>query len=221
MKKFAILLAVVLALVLAAGCGSGSQQATNDNQSQGDQGIQTNQTQEGQSSQNSQDLQNAQSPADQEKQAPFDESKLKGKKVAIIETKYGKIYVELFPKEAPGTVANFEKLAKSGYYNGKTFHRVEPGFVVQGGAPNPDGSGSLGYGIKEELNWHKHLKGAMGMATQGTNTNTGDAQFYICLADLPELDGRYTIFGQTIYGMDAVEKIKVGDKMEKVTVKDY
>ncbi|MHB9095720.1 MAG: peptidylprolyl isomerase, partial [Eubacteriales bacterium] len=177
--------------------------------------------QSAQKSQETQTNQSPQAPAAEKKQTPFDESQLKGKKAAMIETKYGKIYIELFPKEAPETVKNFEKLAKSGYYNGKTFHRVEPGFVVQGGAPNPNGSGSLGYGIPEELNWHKHLKGALGMATQGTNTNTGDAQFYIALADLPQLDGGYTVFGQTLSGMDAVEQIQIGDIMTKVTVKDY
>jgi len=151
----------------------------------------------------------------------IDESKLKGKKVGIIETQYGKIYIELFTKDAPETVKNFEQLANSGFYNGLTFHRVEPGFVVQGGDPTGTGGGGPGYNIKEELNPRKHYKGAVGMATQGTNTNTGGSQFYITLNDVHDLDGRYTVFGQVLYGMDAVEKIQIGDKMDKVTVKDY
>ncbi len=150
-----------------------------------------------------------------------DESQFKGKKIGVIETKYGKIYLELYSREAPETVKNFEKLASSGFYNGLTFHRVEPGFIVQGGDPNGNGSGGPGYTIKEELNSHKHLKGAVGMATQGTNTNTGGSQFYITLGELTQLDGRYTVFGQVLAGMDAVEKIQVGDKMDKLTVKDY
>ncbi len=150
-----------------------------------------------------------------------DESQFKGKKMGIIETKYGKIYLELFSGEAPETVKNFEKLANSGFYNGLTFHRVVPGFVVQGGDPEGNGYGGPGYTIKEELNSHKHLKGAVGMATQGTNTNTGGSQFYVTLAELPQLDGGYTVFGQVLAGMEAVEKIQVGDKMDKVTVKDF
>lgn len=145
---------------------------------------------------------------------------LKGKKVGIIDTKYGKIYIELFSNEAPETVKNFEKLADSDFYDDLSFHRYEPGFVIQGGDPTGTGNGGPGYTIKEELNSHKHLRGAVGMATQGTNTDTGGSQFYITLAEVSELDGRYTVFGQVIDGMDAVEKLRAGDLMKKVTVKD-
>ncbi len=150
-----------------------------------------------------------------------DESQFKGKKIGIIETKHGKIYIELFPKEAPKTVENFEKLANSGFYNGLTFHRYEPGFVIQGGDPNGNGSGGPGYTIKAEINSHKHLKGAVGMARRQDDLDSAGSQFYITLAEAPFLDGGYTVFGQVVEGMNAVEKLRAGDKMEKVTVKDF
>jgi len=164
---------------------------------------------------------NAEKPEENKAAAPFDEAQLKGKKAGIIETKYGKIYIELFPEDAPKTVENFEKLANSGFYDGLTFHRVEPGFVVQGGDPDGNGTGGPGYTIDEELNSRKHLKGAVGMATQGTNTNTGGSQFYITLEETPFLDGGYTVFGQVVSGMEAVGQIRIGDTMDKVIVKDF
>lgn len=159
-------------------------------------------------------------PADNKDNAasPKGDNKAKVKKVAVIETKKGKIVFELFFADAPNTAANFEKLANKGFYNGLTFHRVEPGFVIQGGDPDGNGSGGPGYTIPEELNARKHEKGAVGMATQGTNSNTGGSQFYITLAAQPALDGGYTVFGQVIEGMDVVQKIEIGDVMTKVTI---
>ncbi len=149
---------------------------------------------------------------------PKGDKKADVKKVAVIETKKGKIVFELYFADAPNTAANFEKLANKGFYNGLTFHRVEPGFVIQGGDPDGNGSGGPGYTIQEELNARKHEKGAVGMATQGTNSNTGGSQFYITLEAQPSLDGGYTVFGQVIEGLGVVQKIEIGDVMTKVTV---
>ena len=227
MKKLVVLFATLLVLALAVGCGGGSKQAA-DNQAQTNQGNQSqeqasqgNQNQEANKSTETKEQAAKTTDGSQTKTGTFSESQLKGKKVAIIETKYGKIYIELFPKEAPQTVKNFAKLAQAGFYNGLTFHRVESRFVVQGGDPKGTGSGGPGYTIPEELNSHQHIKGAVGMATQGTNTNTGGSQFYITLADVHQLDSGYTVFGQVLEGMNAVEQIQIGDKMNKVTVKDY
>lgn len=134
----------------------------------------------------------------------------------IIEMAVGKIVVELYEKDAPGTVANFVKLAKQGFYDGLSFHRVEPGFVVQGGDPKGDGTGGPGYAIKDEVNTRKHLTGAVAMAKTAAPNSAG-SQFYITLAPQPGLDGRYTVFGQVVEGMDVVMKIKRGDIMKKVT----
>jgi peptidyl-prolyl cis-trans isomerase B (cyclophilin B) len=133
--------------------------------------------------------------------------------------KGGKIEIELYPTLAPLTVANFAKLARSGFYNGLRFHRVEPGFVVQGGDPKGDGTGGPGYTIKGEFTTKKrHLRGTVAMARTPDPDSAG-SQFYICLAPAPFLDGKYAIFGQVTKGMDVVDGIKVGDRMKTVTVK--
>jgi peptidyl-prolyl cis-trans isomerase B (cyclophilin B) len=139
---------------------------------------------------------------------------------AVIEMAAGKIVVELYENDAPGTVANFVKLAKQGFYDGLNFHRVvttpRP-FVVQGGDPKGDGSGGPGYTIKDEVNSRKHVTGAMAMAKSALPNSAG-SQFYITLAPQPALDGKYTVFGQVVEGMDIVMKIKQGDVMKKVTI---
>ena len=129
-----------------------------------------------------------------------------------------KIVIELFEKEAPGTVANFEKLINEGFYDGLTFHRVIPGFVAQGGCPYGNGMGGPGYTIKCETagNPHKHLRGALSMAHRGKDT--GGSQFFICFEPQPHLNGVHTVFGQVIEGMDMVDEIEQGDHMQKVTV---
>ncbi|MFZ3102026.1 MAG: peptidylprolyl isomerase [Desulfitobacteriaceae bacterium] len=130
------------------------------------------------------------------------------------------ISIEFFDEAAPITVANFVKLAKSGYYNGLTFHRVIPGFVAQGGCPNGNGTGGPGYKIKCETqgNTHKHLRGALSMAHAGKDT--GGSQFFICFEAAPHLDGVHTVFAQVVEGMDVVDQIKVGDKMELVSIEE-
>jgi len=139
-------------------------------------------------------------------------------KKAIIETKNGKITIELFDKEAPGTVANFVKLIQEGFYNGLKFHRVIPEFVVQGGDPSGNGTGGPGYSIKCETegNPHKHNRGALSMAHRGKDT--GGSQFFLVLEPQPHLDGVHTVFGQIIDGYDIMDLIEQGDLMENVTV---
>lgn len=139
-------------------------------------------------------------------------------KKAIIETVHGNIVIELFAQEAPKTVANFEKLINEKFYDGLAFHRVIKGFVAQGGCPNGTGTGGPGYTIPCETkgNPHKHERGSLSMAHRGPNT--GGSQFFIVYEPQPHLDGLHTVFGKVIEGMDAVDKIKQGDKMVQVTV---
>jgi len=135
----------------------------------------------------------------------------------------GKIVIKFYPKDAPKSVANFIKLAKSGFYDGLTFHRVVPGFVAQGGDPAGNGSGGPGWTIKGEFtengvnNTKTHVKGAVAWARTNEPDSAG-SQFYICLDAQPNLDGKYAVFGQVVEGQDVVDKIQVGDKMEKVTI---
>lgn len=141
----------------------------------------------------------------------------KGGSMLHITTEYGQVDIELFPNEAPKTVARISELATKGFYNGLTFHRVIPGFVAQGGDPKGNGTGGSGQNLPAEFNAHKHVEGAVAMA-RAMDPNSADSQFYIALGTIPHLDGQYTVFGQVKKGMDAVKKIKVGDKMTKVWV---
>lgn len=139
-------------------------------------------------------------------------------KKAIIHTDKGGITIELFEKEAPGTVENFVSLIEKGFYNGLTFHRVIPGFVAQGGCPEGTGAGGPGYTIKDELigNPHKHIRGALSMAHRGPNT--GGSQFFIVYTPQPHLNGVHTVFGQVIEGMDVVDQLEMFDVMRHVEV---
>ena len=135
------------------------------------------------------------------------------REVAVIQTRMGRIVFKFFPKDAPNHVANFKKLAKMRFYNGTTFHRVIPGFMIQGGDPNSkddnranDGLGGPGYTIDAEFNTRKHVKGTVSMA-RGPDPNSAGSQFFICVAPLPDLDRKYTVFGQVIEGMDVVDMI--------------
>lgn len=119
---------------------------------------------------------------------------------------YGEIVIELHHNEAPKNVNNIIELTDKGFYNGLIFHRIIKDFVIQGGCPRGDGTGDPGYEIDDEIVPSlKHLKGTVAMANRGPNTN--GSQFYICLEPLPRLDGRYTIIGQVVKGMDIVERI--------------
>lgn len=139
-------------------------------------------------------------------------------KMLVIETQHGTIEIELYPKDAPKTVKQISDLATKGFYNGLKFHRVVPGFVVQGGDPSGNGSGGSGSPLPAEFNSRQHVEGTVAMA-RTSDPNSADSQFYIALAKLPHLDNQYTVFGQVTKGMEAVKKIKAGDKMTKVFVK--
>ncbi len=135
---------------------------------------------------------------------------------AVIKTNKGDIHLDLNPAEAPLTVNNFVVLARDGYYNGVTFHRVVPKFVIQGGDPTGTGSGGPGYNFKDEAVTRPYKAGTVAMANAGPNTN--GSQFFICLEDQPGLPPNYTIFGDTVTGMDVVRNIRVGDVMQPVTI---
>ena len=146
-------------------------------------------------------------------------------KTATLITERGTIVADLFDEEVPNTVANFEKLANQGFYDGTRFHRVIPDFVVQGGDPlsrdpnNPRvGSGGPGYKIKCEthLNVHRHVAGSLSMAHAGKDT--GGSQFFICHSSQGHLDQVHTVFGQVREGMDVVKAIKKNDKVESIRV---
>lgn len=143
--------------------------------------------------------------------------RITNKKVTI-ETAKGNIEFELYPEDAPKTVSNFVYLAEEGYYDGLTFHRVEPGFVIQGGDPDGVGTGGPGYKFEDEPVTKKYDEGIVAMANSGPDTN--GSQFFIMLADNETLPPDYTIFGKVTSGMDVVKQIAVGDVMNKVTVSD-
>jgi cyclophilin family peptidyl-prolyl cis-trans isomerase len=134
-----------------------------------------------------------------------------------IKTKHGDIVFEFFPDDAPSTVAAIVKLARAGFYDGLKFHRVEPGFVIQGGCPRGDGTGDAGYKLKAEFNDRPHVLGTVAMA-RAASPNSAGSQFYICLGDAKFLDKQYTVFGRVTQGIDAVKAIQVGDVMETVVV---
>ncbi len=132
---------------------------------------------------------------------------------AVIETKFGNIELRFFPEVAPNHVNNFIELAKKGFYDGTTFHRVIPGFMIQGGDPNsksPDrskhGIGSPGYSLKAEFNEKPHKRGVLSMA-RSANPDSAGSQFFICVADSSFLDRQYTVFGEVVSGMEAADKI--------------
>ena len=132
---------------------------------------------------------------------------------AVIETKFGNIELKFFPDVAPNHVNNFIELAKKGFYDGTTFHRIIPGFMIQGGDPNskdPDksrhGMGGPGHSVKAEFNSTPHKRGILSMARSSQPDSAG-SQFFICVADAPFLDRQYTAFGEVVSGMDAADKI--------------
>jgi cyclophilin family peptidyl-prolyl cis-trans isomerase len=150
------------------------------------------------------------------------------KYTAIMETEKGNLVLELFAKDVPKTVNNFVFLAREGYYDGITFHRVIPGFMAQGGDPTGTGAGGPGYTFDDEFSKHAHAPGALSMANSGADTN--GSQFFICYTAQHGLDGRHAVFGQLIEGMDVLESITPrdpsqnpqfeGDKIIRVTIKE-
>lgn len=152
-------------------------------------------------------------------------------KQAVLQTSMGDIVVDFKPEIAPETVKNFKKLASAGFYNGTTFHRVIPGFMIQGGDPqskNADrslhGTGGPGYTIKAEFNGEKHVRGVLSMA-RSAHPDSAGSQFFIMVADSPHLDGQYTAFGKVSSGLEVVDKIVAAKRdsrdnpIEKIEIK--
>lgn len=143
-------------------------------------------------------------------------------KNAEIHTEKGIILVEFFEKDAPNTVANFIKLSKEGFYDGLTFHRVIPDFVIQGGCPKGDGTGGPGYTIKCELDGDNqyHDRGVLSMAHAGRDT--GGSQFFIChnRHNTQHLDRQHTVFGKVTEGLEVIDLIRQGDVIEKIIIKE-
>ena len=150
------------------------------------------------------------------------------KYTAFIETEKGNLVLELFAKDVPVTVNNFVFLASEGFYDGTTFHRVIPGFMVQGGDPTGTGMGNAGYKFDDEFTEHTHVAGALSMANSGPNTN--GSQFFITYTPQHGLDGKHTVFGRLIEGMDVLEKLTPrdpnqnpqfeGDKIIRITIEE-
>ena len=137
---------------------------------------------------------------------------------ATIETEKGKIVLELFASDVPVTVNNFVFLAREGFYDGTTFHRVIPGFMAQGGDPTGTGRGGPGYSFADEFTEHVHNDGALSMANAGPNTN--GSQFFITYAPQPHLNGKHSVFGQLVNGMDVLKTIENGDTIVRITVEE-
>jgi cyclophilin family peptidyl-prolyl cis-trans isomerase len=144
---------------------------------------------------------------------------------AVVRTERGEITIELIPGLAPAAVNNFVFLARAGYYDGTTFHRVVQGFLAQAGDPTGNGRGGPGYRFPDEISEALFVRGTVGMANAGPNTN--GSQFFVMLADAPQLTGRYTVFGRVTEGMDVVSELTArdpaseaesGDRLESVTV---
>ena len=140
------------------------------------------------------------------------DTKMSKNSLVVLETNFGPIKVALDKAAAPKTSENFEKLVSQKFYDGLTFHRIVPGFVIQGGDPKGDGTGGPGYTIPAEIKL-LHKRGAVAMARLGDQVNpdraSSGSQFYIALADLPGLDGQYTVFGEVVLGMEIVDKIAI------------
>ena len=148
---------------------------------------------------------------------------------AIIETAQGKLYIELYPEEAPWHVSNFKYLADKGFYSGTTFHLYKPGYIIQGGDPRGNGLGGPGYTLPPEFSRRNHTFGTLGMARKpdtvgdqkkvvNPERRSSGSQFHILLGDAPHMDGSYTIFGRVVGGLDVLKKLQEGDSISKVTV---
>jgi len=137
---------------------------------------------------------------------------------ATIETRKGNLVLELFAADVPTTVNNFVFLAREGYYDGVTFHRVIPDFMAQGGDPTGTGTGGPGYTFADEFTGHKHGTGSLSMANAGPNTN--GSQFFITYSPQHHLDNHHSVFGRLVKGMDVLKKLQNGDTMKKVTIEE-
>ena len=139
------------------------------------------------------------------------------KSMVVMNTTQGVIKFKFYTDDASQTVHRFVELIQQGFYNGLSFHRYVPGFVIQGGDPSGNGTGGSGKKLKAEFNSRKHIEGVVAMA-RTSDPDSADSQFYITLGPQSQLDGKYTIFGQVVEGMDVVRKLRVGDKMTSVFI---
>jgi cyclophilin family peptidyl-prolyl cis-trans isomerase len=140
------------------------------------------------------------------------------KQTAILTLDSGdEVRLEFFPQDAPKTVENFVTLAKKSFYDGLTFHRVVPGFVVQGGCPKGNGTGGPGHTVAAEFNANKHVRGSLAMA-RSQDPDSAGSQFYFTYGAQPHLDGSYTVFGRVTAGMEHVDRIRQGDRMKSVAI---
>ncbi len=153
-------------------------------------------------------------PRVEDQKIPPEEIKKMAETSAVIETKFGSLTLRFFPDAAPNHVKNFIQLARKEFYDGTLFHRVIPGLMIQGGDPNsrnPDrsthGFGGPGYSLKAEFNERPHVRGTLSTARRPDDIDSAGSQFFICVASVPRLDGKYTVFGEVVSGMDVADKI--------------
>lgn len=139
--------------------------------------------------------------------------------VAVIQTTRGRIRFRFYSKDAPRTVMRIATLIQQGFYSGLNFHRVVPGFVIQGGDPSGSGAGGSGVRLPAEFNSRKHIPGTVAMA-RAADPDSADSQFYISLGTHPQLDGQYTVFGQLIEGQEVAMQVQPGDRMTTVTLSE-
>ena len=195
-SMYVILAAVVLSVIFSTGCKKSQNTSTKGSEMQ-------------------EVLTPEQIAQWQEKLKTIEAVPVEAGEIGVIETNLGTIKFKFFTDAAPNHCANFKKLANSGFYDGTTFHRVIPGFMIQGGDinsrndnPLDDGTGSPGYTINAEFSSIlKHKRGIVSMARKGNDINSAGSQFFIMVADYPSLDGQYSIFGEVIEGMDVADKI--------------
>lgn len=138
---------------------------------------------------------------------------------AVLKTTHGDIVFKFYPEQATNTVTRIMQLIQSGFYNGLTFHRVIPNFVIQGGDPAGNGTGGSGVKLKAEFNSIQHIKGTVAMA-RAADVNSADSQFYMALSTLPHLDQKYTVFGQVVEGESLLSKVAKGDKILSMTLRN-
>ena len=142
----------------------------------------------------------------------------RGNDICVLETEKGTMVIEMYPGVAPLTVARIGELAGSGFFDGIIFHRVVADFVVQAGDPTGSGEGGSGRTIAAEFSHLHYIRGSMGMA-RDDDIHSNDSQFFICITDQPHLDGKYTLFGQVIRGMEVLDKIRQGDTILSMRMK--
>ncbi len=214
-SKIPMIIALMLLLVLgtlAFGCDRPGTTTTTSDQEQTDTTEEDNGTEENENDGTEVEEEEAEVSAEY---TPGD-----GPRV-VMETSQGNLLIELFPDVAPITVEKITKLINDGFYDGLTFHRYVPGFVVQGGDPDGDGTGGPGFTIKAEFNERPHIRGALAMARSADPDSAG-SQFYFVLdrAQAAQLDGKYTVFGQIIEGLENMDKLRQGDVMNKVYMQE-